>query len=130
MADIARELFEKDGHARSLGAELIATDSVVVQLTVEKRHLNFGDVCHGGVIFGLADIVMSLVSNGQGRVALAVDAHTAFTAGVHEADVLTATAETVHAGRTAGTYRVTVTRSDERVAAAFTGTVLFTGESW
>ena len=130
MEDIARELFEKDGYAKALGAELVSTDPVVVRLAVDASHLNFGDVCHGGVLFTLADIVMSLVSNGHGRVALAVDAHTAFTAGVTEGESLVATADTVHAGRTAGTYRVTVSRSDGRVAAAFTGTVLFTGESW
>lgn len=130
MDDLTRDLFERDGYANALGAELVSTVPVVVQLTVTAEHLNFGDVCHGGVLFSLADIVLSLVSNGGGRAALAIDAHAAFTAGVGAGEVLVASADPVHAGRTAGTYRILVTREDGRVCAAFTGTVLFTGETW
>jgi acyl-coenzyme A thioesterase PaaI-like protein len=54
---------------------------------------------------------------------VAIDTHRVITGGSRTGDVLTAVAEEVTRGRTLGTYRVTVTRSDGRVVGLFTGTV-------
>lgn len=130
MEDLIKELFEKDPYARSLGAELVSSNPLFVHLPVAAGHLNFGGVVHGGVMFSLADIVLSLLSNGEGRAAVATATHIAFTAGAKLGDVLRATGEAVQVGRRAGTYRITITRQDAKVVSAFTGTVMFTGENW
>lgn len=106
-----------------LGLELIATSPVTVAMSLESQHENFYDVTHGGAMFSLADCAFSLASNAHGDRAVAIDTHLVLTAGSRHGDRLTAIAEEVTRGRTIATYRVTITRSDSRVAGLFTGTV-------
>ncbi len=69
--------FRADPHARALGAELEAwgTGWARVSLDLGPRHLNFAGTPHGGVLFALGDVALSVASNSWGRkaVALSVD---------------------------------------------------------
>lgn len=116
-------LLEKDPYARLLGIEMVSKAPVTVGLDITERHLNFHGATHGGVVFSLADTVFALASNQAGDRAVAIDTHLVFTAPSGLGDRLTAVAEEVTRGRTLGTYRITVTRSDGRVVGVFTGTV-------
>ena len=123
-----RELIDADNYARSLGIELVSVtpDEIVVGMDVRADHLNFLAVGHGGAVFSLADCAFSLASNNAGDRAVAIDTHLVLTAGTREGDHLEATVREVSRGRTLGTYRADVTRSDGRTAALFTGTVHIT----
>ncbi len=120
----ARSLRRNDAFAEALGARLIDdTDPLVVELIVGEEHLNFLGVVHGGVLFSLADIAMSLASNGNSPTAFAVDAHVSFVRGARPGDTLRARAEIESSSRTMDWYRVEVVDQDARTAALFKGMV-------
>jgi len=118
-------LLAADAFARGLGIELVGVtpDEIVVALDVSDSHANFLGVGHGGMVFSLADCAFSLASNSAGAEAVAIDAHLVLTAAARPGDRLEARVREVSRGRTLGTYRAEVTRSDGRIAALFTGTV-------
>ncbi len=118
-------LLEADPFATSLGIELVAVsaDEIVVALDVTGDHVNFLGVGHGGVVFTLADCAFSLASNSSGDRAVAIDTHLVLTAGCDPGDRLEARVTERSRGRTLGTYRADVTRTDGRTVALFTGTV-------
>lgn len=120
-----RRLLDDDKYARGLGIELVSVseDEITVALVVRDDHLNFLGVGHGGMVFSLADCAFSLASNSAGADAVAIDTHLVLTAASRLGDRLQATVREVSRGRTLGTYRAEVTRSDGRVAGLFTGTV-------
>lgn len=109
-----------DSFATSLGMELTGSDPVAVSMAVTDRHHNFYDTTHGGAVFAIADAALT-VAAGPGSITL--DSHLALTAATSAGDVLVAEAREVTGGRTLSTYRVTVTRSDGRVAATMTAVV-------
>jgi acyl-CoA thioesterase len=118
-------LLAEDAYARSLGVELVSVDEdqITVAMVVRSDHLNFLGVGHGGMVFSLADCAFSLGSNSAGDRAVAIDTHLVLTSATGEGDRLEARVVEATRGRTLGTYRVTVTRDDGRVAGLFTGTV-------
>lgn len=117
-------LLDADNYARDLGVELISVDDeeIVVALDVADRHANFLGVGHGGMVFSLADCAFSLASNNAGD-AVAIDTHLVLTAASRPGDRLLASVRELSRGRTLGTYRAEVTRSDGRMVGLFTGTV-------
>jgi acyl-CoA thioesterase len=120
-----RNAFADDPYATSQGFKLtgITEDTIVVTMTVREDQVNFHGGTHGGVLFSLADCAFSLASNAHGDPAVAIDTHLAITAPSGVGDDLTATAHEMTRGRTLATYRVDVSRGDERIVALFTGTV-------
>ena len=118
-------LLESDNFVDGLGVELVSVTSeeITVALDVTEEHVNFLGVGHGGMVFSLADCAFSLASNSAGEDAVAIDAHLVLTAASRPGDRLQAIVREVARGRTLGTYRAEVTRSDGRVVALFTGTV-------
>lgn len=122
-------LLAADRYAKGLGIRLVdaSGDRVILEMPIAEHHLNFLDLTHGGAVFSLADCAMSLASNGGDVRAVAIDAHLVISGGSAAGDVLRAVAEPPIGGRTLGTHRVTVTRSDGRIVGMFTGTVLRTG---
>lgn len=68
------ELFRADPHARATGIEIVDfglgwCDARVVTL---ERHANFIGPVHGGVVFSLADVALSVAGNSWGRISLAL----------------------------------------------------------
>lgn len=118
-------LLEADNYADGLGVELVAVtpNEITVGLDVTEEHANFLGVGHGGMVFSLADCAFSLASNSAGEDAVAIDTHLVLTAPSRPGDRLEVTVRELSRGRTLGTYRAEVTRSDGRVVALFTGTV-------
>ena len=115
-----------DPFMRSLGIKFMAggPGHAAVQIRVKPAHLNFNGVCHGGVIFSLADTAFGLAANSYGRVAAGIDTHATFQVAVKAGDVLTASAREVSRTRRLAVYRVDVTREgDSVVVATLTGTV-------
>ncbi len=124
-ASIIRDAFHNDPYAASQGYELgaITTESVSVSMTVRDDQLNFLGGTHGGVVFSIADCAFALASNAYPEDAVAIDTHLVITGATTTGDTLTATATELTRGRSLATYRVNVTRSDDRIIGAFTGTV-------
>ncbi len=124
-SDRVKGLLDADRYASDLGIELVSVsdDEIVVGLDVTEAHSNFLGVGHGGMVFSLADCAFSLASNSAGEDAVAIDTHLVLTAASRPGDRLQAAVRELTRGRTLGTYRAEVTRSDGRVVGLFTGTV-------
>ncbi len=106
-----------------LGFELVdrAPGRAVLRAVVGEEHLNLHGTGHGGFVFALADTAFAVAGNAGGVSAVATACSIHFVRPVRAGDVLLAEAREVGAGRSAGTYEVTVTRDGE-VVAVFTGT--------
>lgn len=124
-----REMAVSDPYAAHLGAELVNPDPAClrVALDIEKRHTNFMDLVHGGVVYSLADVALSLISNAEVE-AVALDTHLVYAASATAGDRLVATARPASRARSVATYQIDVTRRDGRVIGLFTGTVFHRGE--
>jgi acyl-CoA thioesterase len=121
--DSATAMLSRDEASSGLGIELVAVGPgrAEVGMTVRADMVNGLDVCHGGLIFTLADTAMAVASNSHGSHAVAVAAAIDFVAPVHRGAQLTAVAtEQHHRGRT-GLYDVIVTDGDGAIVARFHG---------
>ena len=130
-ADLGREFSRRDGFMRHLGIDLvnIGTGTSELRMQVQSFHINFNRTCHGGALFALADSAFGFASNSYGVLSAGIDTHMTFQAGVNEGDVLTARAIETSRSRKIAVYSVEVSRADDTLVAAFTGTVYITGKS-
>ncbi|MBA3742754.1 hydroxyphenylacetyl-CoA thioesterase PaaI [Sporichthya sp.] len=110
-----------------------APGEVTVTMTVTKEHVNGFDICHGGVLFTLADTAFALACNSHGPMTVAAGADITFCKAAAPGDVLTARAvERTRFGRS-GIYDVTVTRGTSdggaEIVAEFRGRSRTIGET-
>ncbi|MEM9465118.1 MAG: hotdog fold thioesterase [Actinomycetota bacterium] len=114
----AAAMFAEDRNAHAMGMVVttVAPGAATVEMTVLDSMANGLDVCHGGVVFALADTAMAFASNARGGTNLAAHAAIDWLAPARVGDALTASAtETFHDGRT-GFYEVTVAGPEGTVA--------------
>ena len=106
-----------------LGMELGQVDegAATLTLTVSDQHVNGHRICHGGVIFALADSAFAFACNSRNLRTVAFHNEITYLAPARLGDRLTAVArETTLSGRT-GVTDVTVTNEDGTKIAAFRG---------
>lgn len=120
---IALHLHATEGVAETFGLKMEgaglgwATCSMVVTEAMTNGH----KVCHGGVIFSLADNAFAWACNSRNVIAFAQSAAINFIAPAKIGEKLIAHArEEASEGRT-GVYTVTVTAGDGRTIAVFQG---------
>lgn len=119
----------RDAYIRSLGIEVVsaAPEGAETRVRATEAHLNFFGVCHGGLIFSLADTAFGVAANAGPKRAAMIDAHLTMTAAVRPGDELVAVSERVSQSRRLAVYRVIVRKSAgpdaDEVVSAFTGTV-------
>jgi acyl-CoA thioesterase len=122
-AAVANELHSRDPSARAFGIDVVAVDAgrAVVEMAVRSEMCNGHGICHGGLIFTLADSALAFASNSHNENAVAAGASIEFLAPVPDGSVLRATAsEQSLRGRT-GIYDVVVTLADGTTVALFRG---------
>lgn len=110
LPDHLAAMWTRDAAAHALGVVLhkASHDSACLGLTILAQHLNSHGICHGGVIFTLADCAFAYASNAGGETAVAQANAITYLAPAKAGDSLTATAALVsRAGRSA-IYDVTV----------------------
>jgi acyl-CoA thioesterase len=78
--------------------------------------VNGHGICHGGLIFSLADTAFACACNSWGPVTVAAGADIVFVAPARRGDVLTAEARMRARYGRSGVYDVTVTRGDQLIA--------------
>ena len=120
---VTAHMLERDVASRSLGIEIVsvAPGAATLSMTVRPDMLNALDVCHGGLLFALADTAFAFACNSRDRRAFAQHCQISFLRPAVAGDVLQAQAEERRvAGRT-GLYDVTVRRLDGEVIAEFRG---------
>lgn len=112
------KMMASDEASRMLGIELVdyADGWARTQMTVRDDMLNGHGMCHGGVIFSLADTAFACACNSWGPVTVAAGAEISFVAPARGGDLLTADCRVrARYGRN-GIYDVAVTRDGQLVA--------------
>lgn len=122
----AAALFARDRASQGLGMRLagIQPGSARVLMRVRADMVNGHGLCHGGLVFALADSAFAFACNTGNESTVAAAASIDFLLAVHAGDELTAEARELWRTRRNGIYEITVTNQrGERVA-------LFRGRSY
>jgi len=120
---VAESMLSDDGCSTMLGIEIVEADArfVKVRMTVREDMVNSHGLCHGGMIFTLADTAFAFACNSENHSALAAGALVDFLAPGKLGDVLTAEARAVSQAKRKGVYDATVVNQEGRLIAVFRG---------
>ena len=123
-------MWRDDNASRDLGMilETVRPGTARLSMKIEPRMVNGLGLCHGGLIFTLADSTMAFASNSYGAHAVAQHCAITYLRPGRLGETLTAVAEErARAGRS-GIYDVRVTGSSDGTAVAeFRGHTRLTG---
>lgn len=118
----AAAMWERDHAARALGMQVVRVTAgrALLQMRVRQDMVNGHGICHGGMIFTLADTAFAYACNSGNQVTVASACQIDFIAPAREGDLLEAEAvERSASGRT-GVYDVSVSAGG-RLLALFRG---------
>jgi len=119
----AAALFGRDRASQMLGMRLDAAwpGGARVVMRVRTDMVNGHGVCHGGLVFALADSAFAFACNSSNRATVAASAQIEFLIPAELGDVLTATAREHWRSRRAGIYDVLVENQAGTRVALFRG---------
>lgn len=119
----ADALWANDKASPWFGVTLSDVDEGKAQttLTVAEHHTNGHNICHGGVIFLLADSAFAFACNSRNLSTVAQMNTINFLAPGRLGDVLTARAEESHLKGRSGIYEIVVTNQNGEVIASMRG---------
>lgn len=119
----AKTMWAGDKASKALGikVEIREAGSATAHMRVREDMINGFDVCHGGLIFTLADTAFAFACNAYDRVTFAASASIEFVRPAQLGDALTATAREEHRGSRSGYYAVRVENDLGEVVALFRG---------
>jgi len=121
---VGREMLAQDEASRALGMVLdeIGPGRARLRMTVRADMINGHELCHGGLIFTLADSAFAFACNARNRVTVAAAAEIQFISPARRGETLLAAAlERAATGRT-GIYDIEVTEERTgRLVALFRG---------
>ncbi len=118
-----RALWDGDRASQALGMaiESCGPGAASVSMRVRRDMMNGHGICHGGLLFALADSAFALACNSHGDNAVAAGAAIEFLRPAREGDLLTAVAtERWRTGRS-GIYEIEVRNQDGETVALFRG---------
>lgn len=121
--EVARSMWPKDAASNFLGIRIatIRPGYARLLMTVRPDMVNGHHVCHGGLIFTLADSAFAYACNSYNKNTVASACHIDFLAPAQIGDILEAEAvEQSLAGRT-GVYDITVKNRSGKTVALFRG---------
>ena len=120
---VAEAMWSRDRAAQALGMRIdsVAPGRATLSMPVRRDMVNGHHICHGGLIFSLADTAFAYACNAYNLNTVASGCNIDFVAPGKEGDTLQATAvERSRSGRT-GVYDVTVRDSAGKDLALFRG---------
>ena len=119
----AQALLADDQASRSLGIRLADVEPGRARLlmTVRADMLNGHDICHGGVVFALADSAFAVACNSRNAVTVAAAGSIDFLSPTHLGDELTADARELWRSKRSGIYEVRVSNQRGECVALFKG---------
>jgi acyl-CoA thioesterase len=121
--EVVRSLYEADLASQSLGIEIIdvAPGRVRIAMTVRADMVNGYGMCHGGIVFALADSAFAFACNSHGDPMVAAGASIEFLAPTPRGERVIATAAEVSRSARHGIYDVAVADASGTVLAQFRG---------
>ncbi len=124
IAEAARDaMWAEDRASQALGMEVleVGPGRARLRMIVRPDMCNGHRLCHGGMIFTLADSAFAFACNSHNRVTVANNCAITFIASAREGDVLTAEAVERHRGGRSGVCDVTVSDQSGTLIAVFRG---------
>ena len=125
VADRAAEAMMKgDSAARMLGITLdsVSPGRACMSMVVRDDMLNGHGICHGGIIFALADTAFAYACNSRNERTVALSCVINFTTSGAPGDALSAVAQETSLGNRTGVYDVEIKNQSGKVVAFFRGT--------
>jgi len=125
--EIARKsadtMWSNDHASQWMGMELmrVSEGKATLELTVQKQHCNGHGMCHGGVIFALADSAFAFACNSRNQATVAQHNVISYIASGRLGDRLTAEATEVSLTGRSGITDVRVTNQSGTLIAEFRG---------
>jgi acyl-CoA thioesterase len=124
LAEATRDaMYSRDRAAQALGIQIqaIRPGFAVLSMKVRGEMVNGHHICHGGMIFTLADTAFAYACNSHNKNTVASACNIDFLAPGREGTVLTAEAQEQSLSGRTGVYDVTVRDDSGRVIALFRG---------
>jgi len=127
----ADRMYANDTASKALGIEIEIPEvgSAVASMRVRKDMTNGFDICHGGLIFALADTAFAFACNAYDDVTVAGSGTVEFLRPAFEGDELRAVALEEHRGKRSGVYAVEVVNQRDEFVALFRGRAVARGQS-
>jgi acyl-CoA thioesterase len=119
----AEAMWSRDRAAQALGLKIVRVQPGASLLTMVVRSdmVNGHHICHGGMIFSLADTAFAYACNSYNKNTVASACHIDFLAPAREGETLEAEAVEQSASGRTGVYDVTVRISGGKTIALFRG---------
>ena len=117
----ALDVNDAASHALGLVVTHIAPGFATVTMPVTPDKLNGHGICHGGLIFALADTAFAHACNSYNQRVVAQSCSISFLAPGKTDTMLTATAREIHRARRSGIYDIEVSSEAGEIIAQFRG---------
>lgn len=127
----ADTMYRNDKASAALGItiEIPEPGSAIATMTVREDMANGFDICHGGLIFTLADTAFAFACNAYDNVTVAGSGTVEFLRPAFVGDELRAVALEEHRGKRSGIYAVEVVNQQDEFVALFRGRSVARGQS-
>ena len=119
----ANVMYASDAASKALGIRVDVPEAgkAVATMTVRQDMVNGFDVCHGGIVFTLADTAFAFACNGYDNRSFAAAASIDFLRPARLGDELRAVAREDYRGSKTGFYTAEVRNQRDEVVAMFRG---------
>lgn len=119
----AEVMWENDSASKWLGMKIERVDegSAVLSLEVGETHTNGHNICHGGIIFSLADSAFAFACNSYNQNTVAQHNTITYVSPAKLGDTLIATAKEISKSGRSGIYDVNVSNNHGEIIAEFRG---------
>ncbi|MDH3611709.1 MAG: hydroxyphenylacetyl-CoA thioesterase PaaI [Gammaproteobacteria bacterium] len=119
----ADKMYANDKASKALGIEVHVPEpgSAIATMRVRDDMVNGFDICHGGLVFTLADSAFAFACNAYDDLTVAGSGHIEFLRPVKRDDDLRAVAREELRGERVGFYTVEVLNQDKKIVALFRG---------
>jgi len=119
----AKTMWAGDNASKALGIkiEIRAVGAATARMKVREDMVNGFGVCHGGLLFTLADTAFAFACNAYDRVTVAASANIEFLRPARLGDELRAIAREEYRGSRSGYYAVNVENQDGKLVVLFRG---------
>ena len=120
---VAATMYAKDKASQALGIEVDIPEpgAAIASMTVRDDMVNGFDICHGGLVFTLADTAFAFACNAYDDLTVAASASIELLRPAYCGDELRAIADEEHRGRRTGFYTIRVYNQDDELVALFRG---------
>ena len=127
----AAKMYANDKASQALGIDIDipVPGAAVATMTVRDDMTNGFDICHGGLVFTLADTAFAFACNAHDDITVAGAGTIEFLRPAKKGDRLRAVASEVHRGTKSGIYDVLVTNQDDKTVAVFRGRGVARGQA-